>query len=137
MITKGRGFLSMGIIVTALVVTLAPVMGQGAQVPERAATWIAPPDAARRITPLANRPDAEPGGEKLFQQRCATCHGDDGRGSEKGPDLATSDVLAQTDGELFWKIGSGNTRGGMPSFSYLPQLQRWQLVLKLRGLQPR
>ena len=47
----------------------------------------------------------------------------------------TGDVQAQTDGALFWKIASGNTRRGMPTFSYLPEPQRWQLVLALRGLQ--
>jgi hypothetical protein len=35
---------------------------------------------------------------------------------------------------LFWKITNGNTDRGMPSFSKLPELQRWQLVLYLRTL---
>jgi len=35
---------------------------------------------------------------------------------------------------LFWKISTGNTRGGMPSFSFLPDTQRWQLVMHLRAL---
>lgn len=138
MIATGRGLLIVvGPIVTVFVVTFAPVMGQALQKPASDTVWTAPSEEAARTNPLANRPDAKPGGEKLFKQRCATCHGPDGRGTEKGPDLAAADVLAQTDGALFWKIGSGNTRGGMPSFSFLPQLQRWQLVLKLRGLQAR
>ena len=134
--TNERRFSSVGIVVTLLVVIFGTVVGRGAEGQERDPAWIAPADAARRTNPFANRPGAEAGGEKLFQQRCATCHGDDGRGSEKGPNLATADVLAQTDGTLFWKISSGNTRGGMPSFSFLPEPQRWQLVLKLRELQP-
>jgi mono/diheme cytochrome c family protein len=137
MITNERRFSTVSIIVTLLVVTFAPVVGRGAGGQERDPMWIAPADAARRTNPLANQPSAEAGGEKLFKQRCATCHGDDGRGSEKGPNLATADVLAQTDGALFWKISGGNTRGGMPSFSFLPEPQRWQLVLRLRELQPR
>ena len=36
------------------------------------------------------------------------------------------------DGTLFWKVSSGNARQGMPPFSYLPEAQRWQLVLWLR-----
>lgn len=32
------------------------------------------------------------------------------------------------------KITSGNTHGGMPSFSFLPKAQRWQLVMHLRAL---
>ncbi len=95
--------------------------------------WTAPPDAAAKPNPLAGRPETVAGGRKLFHERCAMCHGEDGRGTRRGPDL-TADVQAQTDGELFWKIGSGNTRSGMPSFSYLPPPERWQLVLFLRGL---
>jgi hypothetical protein len=43
-------------------------------------------------------------------------------------------VQPETDGALFWKISSGDTRAGMPSFSYLPAPERWQLVLHLRSL---
>ena len=42
-------------------------------------------------------------------------------------------VQAQTDGALFWKLGSGNARAGMPTFSFLPEPQRWQLVLHMRN----
>lgn len=110
-------------------------IGVSAQVKDRDRDWVAPPNAASRTNPLAARPDAAAGGEKLFQQRCATCHGEDGRGTTKGPDVSQPDVQAQTDGELFWKISGGNTRRDMPAFSGLPELQRWQLVLKLRQLQ--
>jgi mono/diheme cytochrome c family protein len=137
MIAHERRCSIVDIIVAVLVVTVAPVAGRAVAGEERDPTWIAPADAARRPNPFASRPGAEAGGEKLFRQRCATCHGDDGHGSEKGPALATADVLDQTDGALFWKISGGNTRGGMPSFSFLPQPQRWQLVLKLRELQSR
>src|SRR5438477_5570064 len=103
-----------------------------AQVRDRDPTWVAPLDARAKLNPLLDRPDAARGGGKLFQQRCTTCHGDDGRGSAKAPDLTGRDVQAQTDGELFWKISTGNTHAGMPTFSFLPALQRWQLVLLLR-----
>jgi hypothetical protein len=51
-------------------------------------------------------------------------------------DLQLPGVQRQTDGVLFWKISNGNTSRGMPSFSKLPELQRWQLVLYIRTLQP-
>jgi mono/diheme cytochrome c family protein len=103
-----------------------------AQVRERDDTWDAPPNASAKQNPLANRPDAAAGGAKLFQDRCATCHGADARGTEDAPDLLQPDVQAQTDGVLFWKISTGNSRVGMPAFSFLPEVQRWQLVLHLR-----
>ena len=40
----------------------------------------------------------------------------------------------KTDGTLFWKVTNGNPDRGMPSFSKLPELQRWQIVLFLRTL---
>jgi hypothetical protein len=49
-------------------------------------------------------------------------------------DLHLPVVQQQTDGVLFWKITNGNPDRGMPSFSRLPDLQRWQLILHLRTL---
>jgi hypothetical protein len=45
-------------------------------------------------------------------------------------------VQQQADGVLFWKLTNGNATRGMPSFSKLPELQRWQLVLYIRTLKP-
>jgi mono/diheme cytochrome c family protein len=119
----------------AIIVALIAIVGaQAMQVRERDADWIAPPDAAAKLNPLANRPDAEAGGRKLFDRRCATCHGDDGQGTTKGPDLTAPAVQAQSDGALFWKISGGNSREGMPAFSFLPEAQRWQLVLRVRSV---
>jgi mono/diheme cytochrome c family protein len=117
-----------------IVVVLACAMTGGAQKRGRDPLWTVPANATLRTNPLANRPDAAAGGRKLFDQRCATCHGDDARGTEKGPDLTATEVQAQSDGALFWKITQGNTRGGMPTFSFLPEVQRWQLVLHLRAV---
>lgn len=100
--------------------------------------WRAPADAAAKPNPLAKRPETLPGGRKLFLKNCAECHGADGLGLENkhSADFALSTVQGQTDGTLFWKITNGNPDHGMPSFSRLPDLQRWQLVLYLRTLAP-
>lgn len=119
-----------GVVIALLGVT--PLIARQAR--EHDAGWSVPPEAARRVNPLASRPGAEAGGRKLFQQRCAICHKEDERGTPKGPDLTQADVQSQTDGALFWKIGSGNTHEGMPAFSFLPAPQRWQLVLHLRAI---
>jgi mono/diheme cytochrome c family protein len=95
--------------------------------------WTAPVNAAARPNPLAARPELSAGGKKVFNQRCAECHGADARGSDRAPDLTAADVQTQSDGALFWKMSTGNTRAGMPSFSFLPEPQRWQLVLFLRS----
>jgi mono/diheme cytochrome c family protein len=99
-------------------------------------TWRAPNVAAERLNPLANRPGAAAGGKKLFLRNCAECHGDDGSGMIKkhSADFHLPIVQQQLEGALFWKITNGNTNRGMPSFSKLPELERWQLVLYLRTL---
>lgn len=126
-----RGRITWMMVTVAAMMSAAIVMAQSfARDPD----WIAPSSAAARPSPLADRTDVAAGGAKIFEQRCAACHGAAGRGTAKAPDLAEPDVQAQTDGALFWKIGSGNTRGGMPSFSFLPAPQRWQLVRHLRAL---
>lgn len=99
---------------------------------DRDANWTAPASASLKPNPLAERRDAAAGGRKLFAQRCASCHGDAAAGTDKAPDLTDPAVQAESDGALFWKISTGNTRAGMPDFSYLPEPQRWQIVLHLR-----
>ena len=100
--------------------------------------WRAPNAAASKPNPLAKRLEAAAGGNKLFQRNCAECHGSDGGGIIKkhAADLQLPVVQEQSDGALFWKITKGNPDRGMPSFSKLPEPQRWQLVLYLRMLRP-
>ena len=100
--------------------------------------WRAPEEAAARPNPLAQRSQAAAGGKKLFLRNCAECHKQDGSGIVKkhAADLQLAVVQVQTDGALFWKITNGNADRGMPSFSKLPELERWQLVLYLRTLKP-
>lgn len=133
---KKRRWLS-GVLYFLLVIGLgaaAPFGALIAQVRDHDIDWLAPSHASAKANPLTYRPDAVAGGGKLFRQRCATCHGEEGRGTTKAPDLTQRDVQNQTDGALFWKISSGNTHAGMPTFSFLPEPQRWQLVLHVRAL---
>ncbi len=97
-------------------------------------TWQAPAEAAAKPNPLASSPQAAGGGRKLFQRECSQCHGHDGSGLKKAANFHLDIVQAQSDGTLFWKITNGNPRRGMPTFSGLPEMQRWQIVLYLRTL---
>ena len=96
--------------------------------------WQPPLPAVARANPLQPTAEIVGGGRKLFARNCAQCHGEDGSGLKHAADLQLPVVQQQTDGALWWKISNGNPRRGMPSFSGLPELQRWQLVLYLRTL---
>ena len=121
------------VVLTGLCIigTIATAVGQSATARERA--WAAPSSAQARTNPLANRTDVLAGGQRVFAERCRVCHGADGTGGRRGPNLMTTRVQDQSDGVVFWKISSGNTRTGMPTFSFLPESQRWQLVSYLRS----
>jgi len=96
--------------------------------------WRAPEEAASRQNPLNTRPETAAGGKKLFVRNCVECHGNDGAGDEKkhSADLQLPRVQEQSDGTLFWKVTNGNAKRGMPSFSKIPEMQRWQIVLYIR-----
>jgi mono/diheme cytochrome c family protein len=98
--------------------------------------WRAPVAAISRRNPLADKPQAAAGGKKLFLRNCAECHDKVGSGFVKkhAADLQLPVVQEQSDGALFWKLTNGNPDRGMPSFSKLPEPERWQLVLFLRTL---
>jgi mono/diheme cytochrome c family protein len=98
-------------------------------------SWVVPAAAAQRQNPMRSRPDTALGGGKIFDRNCVMCHGDTTHEQKNhAPDLSSAAVQMDTDGALFWRISQGNSRRGMPSFSSIPETQRWQLVLYIRSL---
>jgi mono/diheme cytochrome c family protein len=94
----------------------------------------APAAARSRTNPYAGHPEAVMAGKNLYQRHCTKCHGNDGRGRHKAPDLHSSVVQQAAPGTLFWFLKNGNLKEGMPSWSRLPDQQLWQLVSYLRTL---
>jgi mono/diheme cytochrome c family protein len=98
-------------------------------------SWAVPPQAAQRQNPMRIHPDAALGGRKIFERNCVMCHGDVTHPrTNHAPDLSSPAVQIETDGSLFWRMSQGNSRRAMPSFSSIPETQRWQLVLYIRSL---
>lgn len=87
-----------------------------------------------RVNPMAGDAEAVPAGAKLFRQHCASCHGEDANGKGKKPSLRSEHVREATEGELQWLLTNGSLKNGMPSWSRLPEPQRWQLVSYLKTL---
>jgi mono/diheme cytochrome c family protein len=106
--------------------------------------WVAPAAERARPNPVPDSPDALRKGRALFQRHCTACHGDKGKGD--GPagadarDLTDPAVQQRlTDGEIFWKIGTGRKREddelAMPAFArQIGAQDRWKLVRFVRSL---
>src|SRR5260370_40822654 len=65
------------------------------------------------------RSDAEDG-RKTFESVCATCHGLDGKGGERGPNVATrAEVQRLSDEETLRILKAGIPAAGMPAVGAL------------------
>lgn len=98
-------------------------------------SWLRRVPAADRIrtNPLPDAAAAVAGGH-LYANECAKCHGDRAQGKGPRPALVSDRVADATDGELAWMLKNGNVWRGMPSWSSLPDGERWQLVAYLRSI---
>jgi len=105
--------------------------------------WQAPEEALAMVNPVKDHPDAVAKGREWYLQRCADCHGKQGRGNgwlSKGvfkppTNLASQMVQANSDGELYWKITNG--RFPMPASRIrFTDEQRWEIVSYLRTFKP-
>jgi cytochrome c oxidase cbb3-type subunit III len=89
--------------------------------------------------PRARQKDNEPTstqGKKTFASTCASCHGLDGRGGERAPNIAErSSVQQLSDAQLFHIIENGIPGTGMPAFHALESPDIKAVVTYLRTLQ--
>lgn len=93
------------------------------------------PDGDRaRPNPYAGQKDAIAAGGRVFEDRCAKCHGADAEGRGKKPSLRSSRVQEATDGEIFWLLRNGNLGKGMPTWVKLPEDTRWQVIAYVKSL---
>lgn len=89
-----------------------------------------------RTNPLASLPDSVAAGAIVYRENCEQCHKADGRGDGgKKPSLRSARIQSATDGDIEWFLRQGDIGHGMPSWSRLPEAQRWQLVAYLRSIQ--
>jgi len=112
------------------------IFADAPQFPDPHSEWLqrVPENDRARGNPFANDPQAIRAGQKLFQQNCASCHGKTAEGKGKRPNLRSETIRQATPGELQWLLTNGSLKAGMPSWSRLPEQQRWQLVTYLKTL---
>lgn len=89
-----------------------------------------------RANPLAGSSEAVAAGKMLYRDHCQQCHQANAMGDgHKKPALRSERIRAASDGDLEWFLRQGDLGHGMPSWSSLPQAQRWQIVTYLRSIQ--
>ena len=92
------------------------------------------PGTATSKTNAAGRVEAK----SVFDTVCASCHGLDARGGERGPDIVSRpEVVRKTDAELLKILTDGKTTQGMPAFASYGSEKLAALVVYLRTLQGR
>lgn len=106
--------------------------------------WVVPDEARAVENPVALTDEALAAGEESYGARCASCHGDTGKGDGRATrfikpapaDFSTVEARDRmTDGEIFYKITEG--KKPMPGMARtLSDEERWQVVHYLRTLQP-
>lgn len=75
-------------------------------------------------------------GKQTFSSACAQCHGLDGKGSERAPNIVDrTNVQRLSDAQIFHIIENGVPGTGMPAFHSLQNSQIRALVFYLRTLQ--
>lgn len=75
-------------------------------------------------------------GEHIFAANCAACHGSDGRGGERAPDIATRrSVISRSDTDLETIVNKGLPGAGMPPFGFMGDQKVSDVVAYLRVLQ--
>jgi mono/diheme cytochrome c family protein len=99
-------------------------------------TWLTkvPAKERQRENPYAQDPKAASAGAKLFEENCAACHGANAEGKGNKPDLRSDRIQQASPGELHWLLTNGSLKNGMPSWTRLPDQQRWQIVTYLKSL---
>ena len=93
------------------------------------------PDSAKALkNPYAGKPEAVAAGKTLYAGNCLACHGKTGKGTGNMPSLVDGKLKGVAEGEVFWFIGKGDADNGMPSWAFLPEQKRWQIVTYVESL---
>jgi glucose/arabinose dehydrogenase len=87
------------------------------------------PDSAKATkNPFEGQEAAAAAGKLLYARNCLACHGKAGKGTGNVPSLVDGKLTGVASGEVFWFITKGSTDNGMPSWAFLSEEKRWQIV---------
>lgn len=115
-----------------------------AMMARRMRNWAVPADLRDRKNPVPLTPAALAEARAHFADHCATCHGNDGKGSDlakrmypKAPNMTLESTQKLSDGALFSTIENGIRLTGMPGFgsgTAESAYGSWTLVHFIRNL---
>jgi glucose/arabinose dehydrogenase len=88
----------------------------------------APASAKATKNPLAGQQVAVDAGKTVYARNCLACHGKTLKGTGNVPSLIDGKLKGVTEGEIFWFVTKGDKDNGMPSWAFLPEEKRWQVV---------
>jgi len=89
-----------------------------------------------RANPLAGKLEAVAAGALVYRDHCLQCHMADALGDgHKRPALRSERIRTASDGDIEWFLRQGDLGHGMPSWSSLPEAQRWQVAAYLKSIQ--
>jgi len=94
----------------------------------------APDSAKAQKNPYEGQQDAADAGKPLYARNCLACHGKLGKGTGNVPSLVDGKLKGVASGEVFWFVTKGDTDNGMPSWAFLPEQKRWQIVTYVESL---
>jgi mono/diheme cytochrome c family protein len=124
---KRRGWAILSLALGATLTVFAASSSRWTQVPAK---------EHARTNSLAGKPEAAAAGAQVYREHCLQCHKADARGDgRKRPSLRSERLKSASDGDVEWFLRQGDLGHGMPSWSSLPEAQRWQVVAYLRSIQ--
>ena len=123
-------FSSLFLVVTLFVMTLFVATLQAADKPFHDA----PASAKAQKNPFAGQQAAVDAGKALYARNCLACHGKALQGTGNVPSLVDGKLKGVTAGEMFWFITKGDKDNGMPSWAFLPEEKRWQIVTYVEAM---
>jgi glucose/arabinose dehydrogenase len=94
----------------------------------------APASAKTTKNPLAGQQAAIDAGKTVYARNCLSCHGKTLKGTGNVPSLIDGKLKGVTEGEIFWFVTKGDKDNGMPSWAFMPEEKRWQVVSYLQAV---
>lgn len=95
------------------------------------------PDSAKSMkNPYEGQADAVTAGKTLYARNCLACHGKSGQGTGNVPSLVDGKLEGVTQGEIFWFVTKGDKDNGMPSWAFLPEKSRWEIISYVETMGP-